>query len=167
MKILSSLLLLGLLSVNPAWASDPFASNWSIVSEVDGVKVWQHKANPELTGSWQEFPVKKKLDWSPEGKENTQKEYFKSLEDKKKKMLSFIGVTDWTVEQYKWNSPSEGKEELIVEGHYKDSTGKKIYFKELHQFAEDKTTQFLHTRPYDAPDGENRAKEFFDFIKSK
>lgn len=158
-KITTSVFIL-LFFINLAQAS--FASHWMLSSNIDGVKVWQVKSHPDITGSWQEKIISKKIDWSIQGKES----HFKSLEVQKKKMLSFVGISDWQAQKYHWSTHPKGHE-LNIEGQYTDSSGQKITFKEIHIFAAAKTIQILHTRPSSQKDGQQYSDEFFEFIQQE
>lgn len=158
-KITTSILIF-LCFLNSAQAS--FTSHWTLSSSIDGVKVWQVKSHPDITGSWQERVITKKIDWSTQGKESL----FKSLEAQKKKMLSFVGISDWQANRYHWATHPKGHE-LNIEGQYTDSSGQKITFKEIHIFAADKTIQILHTRPSSQKDGQQYSDEFFEFIQQE
>src|SRR5690606_37208661 len=82
----------------PIWASSSFAERWILSSELDDVKVWQLKSDPDVTGSLQEKKPSRKLDWSKVGTES----FFKDFEKDKIKMLSYIGITEWKAEKYQW-----------------------------------------------------------------
>lgn len=151
--------ILGLLNISFCYANN-FSNQWNLASDIDGVKVWSLKSNSDVTGSWQEVAGKKNLDWSVAG----QKGYFQSFEAKKKKMLSFIGISKWKAGHYKWVKKSHWHE-LNVNGHYQDSSGQEIVFKEVHLFHPDKTIQILHTRPAALKNGEELSKQFFSFVK--
>lgn len=140
--------------------ADSFNNDWNLTSNIDGVKVWMLRSNSDVTGSWQEIVGKKSLDWSIVD----QKNYFQSFEAKKKKMLSFVGISKWRADHYKWTKNSQWHE-LNVKGHYQDSSGQEIAFKEVHLFHPGKTIQILHTRPASLKNGEEFSKQFFSFIK--
>lgn len=154
-----NIFLLGFIISVPLWASS-FDKEWSLSSEMDNVKVWQLKADPDVTGSWQEKKPLRKLDWSKVGTN----EFFKKFEADKIKMLSFVGIRDWKAEKYEWNKLPLGHE-LKIQGHYVDVSDKKIAFTELHYFQEQKTIQILQTQPFSS--GEQHAEEFFKFINNQ
>lgn len=151
--------MISLLSVQ-LWASTSFDKDWSLTSDSDNVKVWQLNSNPDVTGSWQERSPSKKLDWSKVGSDA----FFKALEADKVKMLSFVGISEWKPEQYKWNKHPKGHE-LKIEGHYLDSQNKKIAFTEVYYFQELKTIQILQTRPFSTSG--KFTDDFFTFIKDQ
>ena len=160
LHIRANIFILGLIISIPLRASSSFDKNWSLSSEMDNVKVWQLKADSDVTGSWQEKKPLKKLDWSKVGTES----FFKKFEADKIKMLSFVGIRDWKAHKYQWSKLPLGHE-LKIEGHYVDATDKKIAFTELHYFQEHKTIQILQTRPWSV--AENHAEEFFQFINNQ
>jgi len=141
----------------PLWASSSFGERWILSSDLDDVKVWQLKANTDVTGSWQEKKPSKKLDWSKVGTED----FFKDFEKGKIKLLSYVGITEWKAEKYQWKELPSGHE-LKIEGHYLDSGHKKIAFIEVHHFKKSKTIQILQTRPMSTT--AKYTEEFFKYI---
>jgi len=144
----------------PLWASSSFGDEWILSSDLDDVKVWQLKADPNVTGSLQKKKPLKKLDWSQVGTEN----FFKGFEKNKIKMLSYIGITEWKAEKYRWKELPTGHE-LKIEGHYVDSSNKKIAFTEVHHYQELKTIQILQTRPVSTK--AKYVEDFFNYINDQ
>ena len=102
----------------------------------------------------------KKKDWSQIKKF----EYFKSLETKKKKMLSLIGIKNWKANKQKWKKTKSGRELSIV-GSYTNSKNEKVSFKELHVFQPTATYQILFTKPAGLKLSKNVVPNFFSAVK--
>lgn len=119
-----------------------FQKDWRLVRNEEDVKTYLHRLSTDITGTVQVNAKKESIDWSKIKKED----FYKSLEEKKKHLLSLIGVTEWTAEKYSWNN-ANSINELSVIGTYKDSSKHIIQFRELHLFKPNKTIQILYTQP--------------------
>lgn len=133
-------------------------SGWKLSRDANGVKVWLLKNNSNVTGSLQR---RKTLNKNKLGKIK-QEDFFKRFENKKRRILSLIGVTNWKATKYDW---SPGTRQLSVEGTYTDSSGLNVTFAEIHIFKNGETVQILHTRPTSLSDGSKYEKEIVDYIK--
>ncbi|MDE0152046.1 MAG: hypothetical protein OXK80_06105 [Bdellovibrionales bacterium] len=67
----------------------------------------------------------------------------KTLEEKKK-MLSLIGIEDWTVTNSEFKKENENTN-LSINGHYTDSKGRKVHFAEKHFYSRRQSLQILMT----------------------
>ncbi len=136
-------------------------SGWKLSRDVNGVKVWQLEKNSDVTGSLERRKTGKKINWL----NIKQKDFFKKLEEKKKKMLSFIGISEWKG-KYKWK-PKKDYHELLVNGSYKDWSGQKIIFTEVHIYRTNETIQILHTRPKSIAGGDKLARRIIAHMKNQ
>ncbi len=136
-------------------------SGWKLSRDVNGVKVWQLEKNSDVTGSLEKRKTGKKINWL----NIKQKDFFKKLEEKKKKMLSFIGISEWKG-KYKWQ-PKKEHHELLVNGSYRDWSGQKITFAEVHIYRANETIQILHTRPTATINGDKLASRIIAHMKNQ
>lgn len=148
---MKNLILFFLLTLSSAFAS---YDNWQVTSLNDS-KIWQHKTNPNITGTIQKLGRSTVLDWSKINK----KTFYQSFEQNKKTGLSFLGVKNWKASSYKWETALEG-EKLIIDGSYTDSAGLQVVFKEIHIFQNKNTLQILHTRPLELGQNKKLEEEF-------
>lgn len=78
-----------------------------------------------------------------------QEKFFRQLEQQKKSALSYLGITEWTANDYAWNQ-RENFYELALSGTYKDALGRIIKFREIHEFHKHITVQNLISFPIDS-----------------
>jgi hypothetical protein len=135
-----------------------FQENWRLVRDEESVKTYLHRSDTNVAGSVQINRRKEPIDWN----KVTREDFFKSLEEKKKQLLSLIGVTDWIASDYTWTN-RRSINELTVVGTYKDSSGQVVQFRELHLFKERRTVQILYTQSIGA---KVTAKTADDFVAS-
>lgn len=129
--------------------------DWELKSDTNGVKVWMLKSNPLVTASKEDRFHKKEIDW----KEIGSKDFFNKFENHKRRVLSLIGVKEWSADQMDWKLEKKGKGVLTVSGSYLDSSRRKIVFKEVHIYSGLKTTQILLTWPSDFKSGDDKANQ--------
>lgn len=144
------------------FSSVAFASEWKQTSDMDDVKVWMLKSNPDVTAAFQTSIPKEKIDWSKVDKEN----FFKKFESDKKRSLGIVGIKEWKATNYKWTKTQDGFE-LVVEGTYLDPSQQKTSFKETQFYKSQKTYQILNTWPTSVKDGQKLADEFVSNLKKE
>ncbi len=114
--------------------------SFKLVSDLNQTQVWVAKENSLKTISLEIVPSQKKYDIK---KFNSDK-FVRNLELKKKKMLGFIGVTQWKAESYRWDAK---KGILNVRGSYLDAEKRRISFYEIHAFSDQSVKRGLLTWP--------------------
>jgi hypothetical protein len=137
-------------------------SGWKLAREANQIKVWLRNTNPEITGTLEIRASKKKIDWSKIQRDS----YFKTLEAKKIKLLSFIGITQWHAQETSWRE-QQGVHYLKITGSYTNSSQEKILFIEEHAFLKDKTVQLLHTRPAELQDQHSEGEAIMSFMRKE
>lgn len=135
-------------------------SGWKLARDTNGVKVWLLEKNPDITGSLVIRKEQNKIN----GLIIKGDKLFQDFENKKKKMLTYIGVNDWKASNYEW---FPDKRELFVEGTYRDSYGHLIVFAEIQSFKDEESIQILHTRPLSIIDGKKYEQEILSFMKAQ
>ena len=132
--------------------------NWKLSRDTNNVKVWQLVANPNVTGSIEKRDTE--IDWSTIKK----KESLEKFKNRRKKILSLIGVYDWKAYEHKWSFKKDFHQ-LNINGSYRDSFNKKITFSEVHIFKRNQIIQMLHTRPYHMKDGQKLSQDIMEHMK--
>lgn len=142
--------------------SQDLEKDWMILQNDNAVKVWKDRSTLKKYGVFQVSDRAHSLDWSTIKKED----FFKKIEEDKKKLLALVGIKKWSAQKYIWTKVGEAFELSIV-GTYEDSSAKLIQFQELHIFQEKRTLQILYTQPYELIFNPNIGNKFiFDVRKS-
>ncbi len=118
-----------------------FKKNWKLVRDNDVSIVWKARKGKGIFASIS--TVKRKSDINL----YKNKSFFKELLAKKKKMLTFSGVSEWQVAKHKWVKGKNGEINLKFEGSYTDHQGTTVIYTEIHRFSKTKVTQILYTQP--------------------
>ena len=117
--------------------------------------LWKLKSNTGVTKTWK---LKKSkgvyASLSEESSYNTSEikkiigsaNYLEEFKKEKIILLSFIGVSDWKINKYKWKKRN-GQDVLEVSGSYQDRHKEIIDFVELHYFKKTKIIQMLYVAP--------------------
>jgi hypothetical protein len=136
--------------------------DWKLSRDLNNVKVWSLKNNPDVTASLEKRKNHKAIDWNKVKKTD----FFKVYESKKKKILSFVGISRWQASSYSWKK-SKSSYQLEVKGTYIDASNIKVKFLELHFYTQKETIQILQTMPLRYRDGDKLSKNIINFIKSE
>lgn len=129
-------------------------------------KYWEHKRDSGLTKTWK-LKKHKKTYVSKTVSESDKKiksklqedKYYQTLIADKQRMLTFVGVEDWTIEKKSWSFNKDKNLKILhVEGNYHDSDGVKTYFIEKHIFYKFKVVQLLYVKPYE----QNIMNDYFE-----
>lgn len=135
--------------------------DWTLTSNIDGTKTWQLISNTDVTGSLANRKTASPIDWNTTNGED----FFKAFEEKKKKMLSIIGIVDWKVTKHSWIK-FKNYNQLEITGSYTDSKKQDISFTEQHLYYPDRTLQMLHTHPKELKNAEKYSKDILDIMRS-
>ncbi len=134
---------------------------WLLTYESKKLKIWLLEKNLNVSATLEIKKQKKQIDWS-QVDENS---FLKKLEIKKKKMLFFAGIKDWSAKNYQWTH-LKTKHELKVDGEYIDSSGERISFLEIYIYENNQSIKILHTRPFNLRDGIKIEAEIIDYIRN-
>ncbi|MCY4524266.1 MAG: hypothetical protein OXB84_05970 [Halobacteriovoraceae bacterium] len=136
-------------------------AGWKLLRD-NGIKVWQLKSNSNVSGSLERKKHQKQTNWSKLKK----KSYMKKLEEKKKKVLELIGISDWRTDSHKWKKINNSHL-LNITGRYTDSSGQKTAFTEIHIYNSNETIKMLYTRPQSIENGEKLSETIIDHMKKE
>ena len=119
-------------------SSNSFAGKitWQIKREIGSTTVWKNNRHADIRATVQLLPAAKSLN-----KIGRTSAFISGLLDKKKKGLSYLGITNWLPKTTKWIS----EDRLFISGTYQDRKGHVIYFEEIHLFEKDARTIYLVT----------------------
>lgn len=123
------------------WAG-PLSEAWSLVRQVNDVFVWKLKGRGDVMGTFRSSQRAEDLEW---GKIKSSK-FFEKLKNKKKEMLSFVGISDWKSTSHSWKKKKDHYE-LNMEGNYLNGQRQRVSFREYHFFFKKRTYQILLTFP--------------------
>lgn len=119
-----------------------FAANWYIKRKSANVTFWKSYKWPEayLLVERKEKKNKRTIQYYKTPK------YIKELESKKKKVLSYMGVSDWSASKYEVSEKTDGIQ-VDIYGNYKDRDSKTVFFHERHLYSKNYFIQSLMTAP--------------------
>lgn len=120
--------------------------DWHVSRELGKTTTWKHLSNRSLTASSQKIRSVSKL-----YKDSDKTKLIKELADQKRLALSYIGISQWTPDEYKWIHNNQ----LRISGTYLDHKGVKVSFIELHEYTPKMREIFVITRD----DGETISSE--------
>ncbi len=115
---------------------------WQLIRYANGVASYKNAQKPEVRATRIEKEGLKKSKFDALGTQ----EFVREMEESKRKLLTFIGVKDWKVDQIQ---TSKEKSETVIKMHgsYIDSASEKTGFVEIHRYSADKTVQMLYIQP--------------------
>lgn len=138
------------------------SEKWNLVNQSHETKIWLFKTNSEVTSAYQTSTPKSSIDWSKFNEKN----FFKKFEANKEKSLKAIGIKNWKIEGYKWSKTPFGHE-LVTEGMYLNPSNKKIHYREIQIYKEQKTYQILNTWPETFSSGKELSSDFVKDLREE
>ena len=119
------------------YSANTFASSkWELTMSTGSTKVYKSKEFPKVYISVSDriYDKPKMLD----------SRVSKSLYEKKS-ILRLIGISEWKIDQFKWDDESKSLSSI---GSYSDLKGTVNYFRESHLYSSNRTIQFLLSSIY-------------------
>ena len=117
--------------------------DWKFVRAVNGVYTYKLKENKNVIGTFHSRKFKKSADWDSIDPD----EFFKKINKEKSLIMALINISDWRVNQFRWEKQKEFFE-LQMKGSYTDPQGRNIYFYENHLYSSKNTQQILVISPH-------------------
>ncbi|MDC1175067.1 hypothetical protein OAT67_06715, partial [Bacteriovoracaceae bacterium] len=114
--------------------------NWILKRNIDNVKTYKFLNQKNVFGTYQILKQSTQIKQTKLGL----KKLIKEISTKKRKTLSYIGISNWKIDRYEFNKT---KNQIIMYGSYKDPSQNIINFREEHKYRETNTIQILITWP--------------------
>ena len=118
------------------------AGTWQLAHHHNNMWVWNLADQKDVIGTLQTSKNSKPINL----KDTQTKDFLTELKNNRKKTLEMIGITRWTVGDYKWEK-KKGHYELTLNGTYRNAQNQLIRFYETHLFYRKKTHQILFSYP--------------------
>ena len=159
LRVLFLFLAIQVFAINTASSN---LSHWNLVRQDNKTQVWELKSRKDVIGTFQMQTRDRPIDWS---KIKT-KSFFTKVKSQKQKMLSLIGITNWTVSKSQWTA-KRNHHELIIKGSYQNRARQIISFYEVHLFYKHKTYQILVSHSQKVPLSLRIISQFVSYIKKR
>lgn len=124
---------------------DVFGIEWKFSSSRADEILYRAKEFSDLIGILKLNYTKKDINWN----KSDLKLFSDELQENKKEVLKYIGITKWISSNTKWFK-SQNHYRLILSGSYINSDKEKIFFKEFHYYFKNKNWQSILTEKNEA-----------------
>lgn len=117
---------------------------WINKQKDQAMSLWSAKKNEKIMVARHQFKPSTKT----KRKMGDKEELFKSVENEKRTMLSWVGIKNWTPISYDWKPTGEGGV-LTIKGYYDDGKGQIVGFIERHKYGKpsEMAIQDVFTQP--------------------
>ena len=123
------------------------------------MSLWSAKKNEKIMVARHQFKPSK----NTRRKIGNQEELFKSVENEKRTLLSWVGVNNWTPSSYEWKDATDGGI-LTIKGTYEDNSGQLVGFIEKHKYSKNSETAIQDVLT--VPLKDKKAEMDADLVKS-
>lgn len=123
------------------------------------MSLWSAKKNEKIMVARHQFKPSK----NTRRKIGNQEELFKSVENEKRTLLSWVGVKNWTPSSYEWKDVTDGGI-LTIKGTYEDNSGQLVGFIEKHKYSKNSETAIQDVLT--VPLKDKKAEMDADLVKS-
>jgi hypothetical protein len=147
--------------LNLSFVASASDSLWVNKQNDKTMSLWAAKKNEKIMVARHQFSPSSKI----KRKMGDKMELFKSVENEKRTLLSWVGIKNWTPTEYDWKPSTEGGL-LTIKGHYQDSKGQLVGFIEKHKYgaSTEKAIQDVFTQPISDPKSELDAELMKSFL---